>query len=84
MYYFFFFFSDPIKCGTTIRLFHIATLKNLHSHNFLSPLSNNQEISCYGDSQGEGDTGDHWTVVCNNDFWRRDTPIKFKHIDTEA
>ncbi|KAI5642298.1 MIR domain-containing protein [Phthorimaea operculella] len=74
----------PIKCGTNIRLQHVGTKKNLHSHYFTSPLSGHQEVSCYGDEAGEGDSGDHWTVVCNNDFWRRDTPVKFKHVDTGA
>lgn len=63
---------------------HVATNKNLHSHHFLSPLSANQEISCYGDKAGEGDSGDHWTIVCNNDYWRRDTSVKFKHVDTDV
>ncbi|CAH1643282.1 unnamed protein product [Spodoptera littoralis] len=74
----------PIKCNTNIRLQHVSTKKNLHSHYFSSPLSGNQEVSCYGDEDGEGDSGDHWTVVCNNDFWRRDTPIKLRHVDTGA
>jgi hypothetical protein len=26
--------------------------------------------------------GDHWEVVCSGD-WRRDTPVKLKHVDTE-
>lgn len=56
--------GDIIKCGTMIRLEHLTTGKNLHSHFFSSPLSSNQEISCYGDD-GEGDTGDHWFVVCS-------------------
>ncbi|XP_028164459.1 stromal cell-derived factor 2 [Ostrinia nubilalis] len=72
----------PIKCNTVIRLQHVATKKNLHSHYFTSPLSGNQEVSCYGDENGEGDSGDNWTVVCNNDYWRRDTPVKLKHVDT--
>ncbi|XP_045505987.1 stromal cell-derived factor 2 [Colias croceus] len=74
----------PIKCNTNIRLQHVSTKKNLHSHYFSSPLSGNQEVSCYGDDEGEGDSGDNWTVVCNNDYWRRDTPVKFRHIDTSA
>lgn len=56
--------GEPIKCGADIRLEHQATSKNLHSHHFSSPLSGNQEISCYGDD-GEGDTGDHWNVICS-------------------
>ncbi|XP_049887155.1 stromal cell-derived factor 2 [Pectinophora gossypiella] len=74
----------PIKCNTNIRLQHVGTKKNLHSHYFSSPLSGHQEVSCYGDDDGEGDSGDYWTVVCNNDFWRRDSPVKFKHVDTGA
>ncbi|XP_072935707.1 stromal cell-derived factor 2 [Epargyreus clarus] len=76
--------GEPIKCNTNIRLQHVATKKNLHSHYFSSPLSGNQEVSCYGDEDGEGDSGDNWTVVCNNDFWRRDTPVKLRHVDTSA
>lgn len=36
---------EPIKCGDSIRLLHVSTRKNLHSHLFASPLSNNQEVS---------------------------------------
>lgn len=57
--------GDPIACGTNIRLEHVETKKNLHSHLFSSPLSGNQEISAYGDDEGEGDSGDNWTVVCS-------------------
>ncbi|KAF5288024.1 hypothetical protein FQA39_LY15553 [Lamprigera yunnana] len=73
--------SDIIKCGSTIRLEHLATNKNLHSHYFSSPLSSNQEISCYGDN-GEGDSGDHWIVVCSGDYWSRDDSVMLKHVDT--
>lgn len=56
--------GEAVRCGSTIRLEHLATAKNLHSHHFSSPMSGNQEISCYGDG-GEGDTGDHWVVICS-------------------
>lgn len=58
--------GQPIKCGSTIRLEHVETKKNLHSHHFQSPLSGNQEISCYGE-KGEGDSGDNWIVVCSGE-----------------
>ncbi|KAJ8934639.1 hypothetical protein NQ314_013238 [Rhamnusium bicolor] len=74
--------GEPIKCGSIIRLEHVETKKNLHSHHFQSPLSGNQEISCYGDN-GEGDTGDHWTVICSGDNWQRDDSIMLKHVDTQ-
>lgn len=31
-----------VKCGQTIRLTHVNTGRNLHSHYFASPLSSNQ------------------------------------------
>ncbi|XP_040158737.1 stromal cell-derived factor 2 [Anopheles arabiensis] len=74
--------GEPVKCGDTIRLHHLATNKNLHSHHFQSPLSGNQEISAYGDEHGEGDSGDHWLVVCSGDSWVRTNPVRLQHIDT--
>ena len=53
----FFIYSQPIKCGQTIRLTHVTTDKNLHSHHFQSPLSHNLEVSAFGD-EGEGDEGE--------------------------
>jgi len=47
---------SPIKCGTVIRLTHLTTNRNLHSHHFQSPLSRNLEVSAFGDN-GEGDEG---------------------------
>ncbi|XP_068905070.1 stromal cell-derived factor 2 [Tenebrio molitor] len=74
--------GEPIKCGSTIRLEHLETKKNLHSHHFSSPLSGYQEISCYGDN-GEGDSGDHWVVICAGDSWLRDDSVMLKHLDTD-
>ncbi|XP_012229877.1 stromal cell-derived factor 2 isoform X1 [Linepithema humile] len=76
--------GKPIKCGDIIRLEHVTTKKNLHSHLVSSPLSGKQEVSAYGDNKGDGDTGDNWILVCNNDFWERDDTIMFKHVDTET
>lgn len=75
--------GEPVACGAKIRLEHVNTKKYLHSHLFKSPLSGNQEISAFGEN-GEGDSGDNWTVVCSEDFWERDSSIRFKHLDTEA
>ena len=54
---------DPIKCGSVIRLQHLQTRLFLHSHKFTSPLSGNQEVSCFGDGN-VGDTGMHF-LVCH-------------------
>ncbi|GAB0092979.1 stromal cell-derived factor 2 [Sergentomyia squamirostris] len=73
----------PVSCGDIVRLQHVGTKKNLHSHHFSSPLSGNQEVSCYGDDNGEGDTGDHWEVICSGEHWLRDASVKLKHVDTD-
>eukprot|EP00096_Caligus_rogercresseyi_P010667 TRINITY_DN3972_c0_g1_i1.p1 TRINITY_DN3972_c0_g1~~TRINITY_DN3972_c0_g1_i1.p1 ORF type:complete len:214 (+),score=74.60 TRINITY_DN3972_c0_g1_i1:76-717(+) len=75
--------GSPIACGEEIRLEHLSTEKNLHSHHFSSPLSNAQEVSAFGDG-GMGDSGDVWTVVCDGETWTRDGTVMLKHSDTGA
>ena len=57
--------GQPITCGQVIRLEHMLTGRNLHSHEIPSPLSGNNEVSAFGD-EGQGDTGDNWTIECIN------------------
>ena len=62
--------GTPIKCGDVVRLQHVTTSSNLHSHLFRSPLSGQQEVSCFGTSDqkmglSDGDTGDNWIVMCD-------------------
>jgi hypothetical protein len=45
-----------------IRLTHLGTKKNLHSHQYQSPLSQKQEVSGFGDN-GDGDVGDDWELM---------------------
>ena len=61
-----------------IRLMHVNTRRNLHSHVYSSHLSNGQEVSAYGDN-GVGDQGDDWTVSCSTGNWKRDAEVRFKH-----
>lgn len=76
--------GEPIKCGDIIRLQHLQTRLFLHSHFFQSPLSQNQEVSCFGDGTDTGgDESDNWQVECNTDHWRRDDPVRFKHAATQ-
>lgn len=35
-------------------------------------------------SEGIGDSGDHWKVICSDDYWLRANAIKLFHIDTEV
>lgn len=40
--------AEPIACGSLIRLTHLSTQKNLHSHGVESVLSQQQEVTAYG------------------------------------
>ncbi|KNC77833.1 hypothetical protein SARC_09718 [Sphaeroforma arctica JP610] len=74
--------GKPVMCGDTIRLTHGQTNKNFHSHLHVSPLSRQQEISAYG-NDGEGDLGDEWVVVCDNQTkWLRGENVFLKHNQT--
>lgn len=74
--------GTPVQCGQSIRLTHINTGRNLHSHHFTSPLSGNQEVSAFGED-GEGDYLDDWTVLCSGTYWVRDGEVRFKHSSTD-
>ena len=77
--------GTPIKSGFTFRLQHSRTGKWLHSHLHRSPLSGNQEVSCYGGSGNESDGGDLWIVEFDgNEWWFQDQPVRIKHRDTGA
>lgn len=74
--------GEPIACGDEIRLENIdAQGQNLHSHDYRSPLSSQQEISVYGTS-GNGDEGDDWLLICDSKYWRKDTIVKLRHVST--
>lgn len=55
--------GTPVRCGQAIRLTHLGTGRNLHSHRFASPLSGNQVPTGHG-----RDTRDSLLVP-------RDTPL---------
>lgn len=75
--------GTPVRKGSKIRLWHVSTRKWLHSHEYASPLSSNQEVSAFGsDSQTDG--GDVWTLEWDGKgkFWRQSTKVRIKHLDT--
>ena len=74
--------AAPVACGTTIRLTHMDTKRNLHSHQSQCPLSRQQEVTCYGTGDTHGDGGDDWIVECRGKYWTRETSVRFKHVDT--
>lgn len=79
--------GTPLKCGSKVRISHQRTGKNLHSHTGVAaPISNRQEVSGFG-TDGKGDTGDNWKVVCMNKkakYWIREDEVSFKHIESSG
>lgn len=89
--------GSSVPCGGIIRLQHLATGRNLHSHLHEAPLSHDLEVSAYKDedengdeSKGrwhDGDTGDNWVLQCDVEDgkpWPRFGRIVLKHVDTSA
>ena len=55
------------------------TNSRLHSHLHKSPLTQQQEVSCYPN----GDSGDNWIVeLVSGSDWVRGKPVRFQHVDT--
>ena len=77
--------AHPVKCGATIRLTHLLTGRNLHSHGAESPLSRQQEVTAFGEGDTKGDAGDNWVVNClqrGAKHWNRGELVTFQHVDT--
>jgi dolichyl-phosphate-mannose--protein O-mannosyl transferase len=51
-----------VNFGDVIRLKHLTSRSNLHSHpNITSPITEQQEVTCYGDDY-TSDNNDEWIV----------------------
>ena len=68
-----------------MRLEHMVTERNLHSHKFKSPVSGRQEVSGFGEN-GEGDDGDNWYIQCKDkldgDYIDGKTEFHLKHANS--
>jgi dolichyl-phosphate-mannose--protein O-mannosyl transferase len=79
--------AKPLSCGLKVRLTHLDTMRNLHTHAHQSPLSKQQEISCFG-NDGNGDASDDWIVECSSsggvgEFWKRNQKVRLLHVATQ-
>jgi dolichyl-phosphate-mannose--protein O-mannosyl transferase len=78
--------GQPIANDAVLRLEHVNTEKNLHSHGkFSSPISGMQEVSAFGDS-GIGDFGDNFIVSWDTKFgshWRQGVGVNLQHVETK-
>lgn len=51
----------PVPHLGLLRLEHVATKRNLHSHEIASAVTGQQEVSAFGEN-GEGDANCNWRV----------------------
>ena len=65
-----------VEDGDVIRLQHVATGRNLHSHSIASPVTNQQEVSAFG--TGGGDANCNWRVRLGQDDHGA---IRLQHVD---
>lgn len=73
-----------IRHGAIVRLEHVSTQCNLHSHNgHPSPVTHQQEVTCYSD-YGGGDANDNWRVeVDGGGAWLPGRRVKLIHVSTQ-
>ena len=55
--------GENILCDSIIRLEHLSTGKNLHSHDFPSFITGKQEACAFGEN-GIGDVNDNFKIIC--------------------
>lgn len=60
----------------------------MHSHEIPSPITEQQEVSCFGDDENS-DENDVWVVLQYDEddeqydnFWRVDQPVIIRHVQT--
>ena len=78
--------GTPVKCGDMIRLEHVNTGKNLHSHELPSFVTNSQEACAFGEN-GVGDVNDNIIIQCykqkDGEIIKGDSQFFFKHNATQ-
>ncbi|KAF8624120.1 hypothetical protein AX15_006029 [Amanita polypyramis BW_CC] len=79
--------NDPLKFlahGDVIRLTHAPTLRSLHSHPVVAPVSKlNWEVSGYG-NETVGDAQDYWVVEVVDDIKRGKDVKKYGRDDPKS
>ncbi|KAK9761301.1 Protein O-mannosyltransferase 2, partial [Basidiobolus ranarum] len=75
--------------GDIIRLAHVSTEKNLHSHQIVAPITKTDwEVSCYG-NQTVSDPNDYWRIEKLGDYYEEtshirtlSTQFRLRHVPT--
>ena len=74
-----------VQHGEHVRLEHVRTRRNLHSHHGIpSPVTHQQEVTCFG-SNGVGDGNDDWSVQTDDHGpWLAGSSVRLVHVLTDV
>ncbi len=77
--------GQDVRNGDIIRLEHVLTRRNLHSHaGIVSPVTRQQEVTCFGDN-GNGDGNDDWRVELDGSgYWSSANRLRLIHVPSNA
>lgn len=75
--------SENLPDKAIIRLEHIQTHKNLHSHGNRSPVTGQQEVTCFGEG-GLGDFNDDWIISTRDQsgYLTTGKAVRIQHLQT--
>lgn len=75
--------GQVVRGGDIVRLEHVPTRRNLHSHSgHPSPVTRQQEVTCFGEN-GLGDDNDNWRVeIEGEDVWHGGNRLRLIHVNT--
>lgn len=75
--------GQAVRHGDVVRLRHVLTGRNLHSHSgHPSPVTRQQEVTAYGEN-GVGDGNDSWVVeVDGGGTWTAARRVRLVHVAT--
>jgi dolichyl-phosphate-mannose--protein O-mannosyl transferase len=77
--------GQVVRHKDTIRLEHVNTGRNLHSHQGVpSAITSQQEITAFG-FEGEGDPNDNWQMIClKGNSWLENERVRLIHVNSKV
>ncbi len=75
--------GQRVRNGDVVRLEHVLTGRNLHSHSgHPSPVTRQQEVTCFGE-HGVGDGNDNWRLeIEDGSEWLPGLSVRLVHVNT--
>jgi dolichyl-phosphate-mannose--protein O-mannosyl transferase len=77
--------GQPVQHGDTLRMEHVLTQRNLHSHPGIpSPVTGQQEVTCFN-TDGVNDSNDNWRIeIEGGGAWESGKRVRLIHSNTNS